>query len=185
MTAKHEASLARLRPHAREAVTLLYDAVHRAADDPHEQWTLVKVLADLKSPLAFEALDDIARSPLPAHAADDDSEHSHDSADHLMHAGVRTQAVDGLAQLAAGGSYEAMQSLYELAVSPEFDQVPSLKMTAILGYVGRGREARVRAERLKDQIPASLAWTVAEDLLDGSAAAAPEPEGASSFGVGG
>jgi hypothetical protein len=184
MTAKHEASLARLRPHAREAVTMLYDAVHGAAADPQEQWTLVKVLGDLRSPLALEALDDIARSPLPAHAADE-SEHSHDSPEHLMHTGVRTQAVDGLAKLAADGSYEALQSLYELAVSPAFDQEQSLKMTAILGYVGRGNEARERAERLNGRIPASLAWTIAEDMLDGSAAAAPEPEAASALGMGG
>jgi hypothetical protein len=70
-------------------------------------------------------------------------------------------------------------------VSPAFDQEQSLKMTAILGYVGRGNEARERAERLNGRIPASLAWTIAEDMLDGSAAAAPEPEAASALGIGG
>lgn len=162
MRRKTADSLARLQPHTREAATLLYDAFHLAAEDPQEQWTLVKVLGDLISQYAFDPLDDIARLPMPPNEGRDPRVHP----ELIAHAEVRMRALDGLSKLAAGGSYSARQSLYEIAVDPAYDEHRAIKMTAILGYVGRGDEAAARAEHLKGRVPSPLAWTLADDMLN-------------------
>ncbi len=138
-------SLERLRAHSREAIPILYDAVHDLQDAPMEQFTAVKTLADLESAEAFEALDDIAREPL---APVDEPDHHHKpllTRDRVL----RSQAIKGLARLARSGLESARQSLYEIATDPANDQHRSLRFHAVNGFVGTGPGSEARAAAMK------------------------------------
>ena len=158
-TRAYAESLERLRAHAREAVPILYDAVHELQDAPMEQFTAVKTLADLDSPEAFEALEDIAREPL---APVDEPDRHHKpllTRDRIL----RSQAIKGLGRLARSGLETARQALYEIATDPANDQHRSLRFHAVNGFVGTGPGSEARAAAMKPYLPTDLHWLLEPD----------------------
>jgi hypothetical protein len=148
--AAYQASIATLRPRAKEVVFALYDEYRTADAGSLQRYSAVKTLGDLVAPEAYEALLDIAQSPLPP--AQGAADHVNDP---LVHERiVRLEAVSGLAHLADAAFEPAARALYELAVQPGPQR--SLRLAAISGFIGGGPEAPERAKLLRAHLPAEL-----------------------------
>lgn len=154
--AAYRASIENLRAQAFSVVPLLADAVFRLTDQL-DQLHAVGILADLRSPLAARALREIALKPMPSNL---DLPEGYSEQQLTQERMLRTRAVDGLGYLAADGDGWARQELFQLAIDPTYEQHRSLRIAAILGFVGKGPEALVRADSLRNQIPPDLEWTL-------------------------
>jgi len=149
-SAAYEASIAALRPHAKEVVFALYDEFKTAESGSLQRYSAVKTLGDLVAPEAYEALLDIARSPLPR--APGAVDHAGDPlVDERI---VRLEAASGLARLADADFEPAAHALYQLAVEPTSQR--SLRLSAISGFIGSGPDAPKRAEQLRAHLPEAL-----------------------------
>ena len=155
MEEAHAMSMTVLRAYAKEVVPLLHDAI-RKEQNMEEKHLLVETLGDLDSPHAFEPLVEVAEMPLPPDPEPHDHLGSRLSDERIL----RSIAVEGLGRLAASGDARARQRLFDLAVDPAYDYRGSIRADAILGFVGKGPEAAARADAIRNQVPAHLAWTL-------------------------
>jgi hypothetical protein len=154
---RHARSMEALRPHARDAALLLYDA-YRALDgvDQLGQYTAVSTLAALESEHAAAPLEDIARAPI---------EVEEEAGDH--HGGakahervVRLAAITGLGRLSSSGSAAALDALLGIVRDPTLSAHRSIKVRAIRSYVGTGPGAEQRAAHIQGDVPEELRWAL-------------------------
>jgi hypothetical protein len=148
-------SMTILRAYAKEVVPLLHDAL-RNERNMEEKHLLVETLGELESSHAFGPLVEVARLPLPPNPDPHDHHDSRLSEERIL----RSIAVEGLARLANNGDARARQLLFDMAVDPAYQHRGSIRVDAILGFVGTGPEAPARAEAIRNQVPADLAWTL-------------------------
>jgi hypothetical protein len=148
-------SMTILRAYAKEVVPLLHEAI-RKEEQMEEKHLLVETLGELQSPHAFEPLAEVAELPLPPDPEPHDHHGSRLSEERIL----RSIAVEGIRHLAENGDNRARQRLFDLAVDPAYDHPGSIRVDAILGFIGRGPEAAARAEAIRGHVPPELAWTL-------------------------
>ena len=146
---RYARSITELRKNPKEVLDLLTSAYRRI--EPfryYDRWALVKTLADLGLPGAYESLGAIARAPLPPEQ-NKDVHHFSTQEDEVM---IRLRAVDGLGRLAASGHKAADANLLALATDRANPNL-AIQARAIKAYLRAGRDYDARARLLKSRLP--------------------------------
>jgi hypothetical protein len=137
----YQDALDRLRPCADKVI----DIVHAEyASMPEEQyldrWSLIQLVAELRSPSSLRLLDDILGSAIPP----EQSRNPHSFTSVGEEVMIRTTAVEALTRMAAEGNPQALALLLKYSRHPTF----SVKRAAVQGYLEHGG-SKARAELLK------------------------------------
>jgi hypothetical protein len=128
--AQYQQALAALRLAGSDALDVL-GKEFRGTDEEDfvNRWAIVQLLSDLHDQRAIRLLDRIVGLPLPKDRSPDP--HGSTAARELV---VRTAAVEGIARLAASGSSEAQDALFNYVSHP----VRSVRIAAVMACVEQG-----------------------------------------------
>lgn len=164
----HDASLAKLREHAKEASRMLADR-YASLPAAHytSRWVAASTLSELESDEAYKPLREIALQALPKPA--EEPQHHDDRQDYEMV--MRMVSTDGLATLARNGNQRAEADLWAMA-SGSIEADSALRARAAMGYVHAGEDRALREARVRQVLPEDLQWAASAGELPEPLAAA-------------
>lgn len=130
----YQRALAGLKERGDEAVDVIVGEYDALPEDGYlDRWSLVYLLADLRSPAAVKALNRIITSKIPPEQQKD----SHDSSTVTEEVIIRTTAVEGVVRLSADGVEEARKVLLRHARHRQL----SIRRAAVQGLMETGTDA--------------------------------------------
>ena len=130
---RYQAALESLRKRADDVLEAVIHAYQALPEDGYlDRWSLVHLVAELRSPRALGFLDEVVASAIPDERYPD----SHDLTTVTEEVMIRTTAVDGIVRLSADGLEEARGVLLRQARNPQF----SIRRACVQGLMETGTE---------------------------------------------
>lgn len=142
----YQTSLRALRARAQEVTPLLLNSYRSMPEQQYmARWLVAETLRELRTPIALEALHEIARDPIPEERWRD---YSHRFSQD-QEAAIRVTAVEGLGLLAQGGEQRADQYLLEFVNHKNL----AVRRTAIRAYLAAGKDYMTRQSTMQRILP--------------------------------